>query len=90
MNGKLTLGENIADNAGLRQAFYAYKLHSNKYGKEPKLPGLENCTHEQLFFISFGHVSTCLPVKSDELFNDALSFIIPVCSRIVRRKHRLQ
>lgn len=57
IDGKLTLGENIADNGGLREAFYAYKLHVEANGKEQLLPGFEQYTHEQLLFISFGNVS---------------------------------
>lgn len=56
VNGELTLGENIADNGGLREAYYAYKIYVNNFGYEPKLPGFENYTSEQLFFISFGNV----------------------------------
>lgn len=53
LNGKLTLGENIADNGGFRASQMAYKnwLISN-HTQEIRLPGLE-FTNEQLFFISF-------------------------------------
>lgn len=56
INGELTLGENIADNGGLREAFHAYQLYKDSFGREPKLPGFEEYTHEQLLFISFGNV----------------------------------
>lgn len=56
INGEHTLGENIADNGGLREAYYAYKKYIEKNGTEKKLPGLENYTHEQLFFISLGNL----------------------------------
>lgn len=56
IDGELTLGENIADNGGLREAYYAYKLYELNYGQEMNLPGLEHFTHEQLLFISFGNV----------------------------------
>lgn len=56
IDGKLTLGENIADNGGLREAYHAYKLHVETNGKEQLLPGFEQYTHEQLLFISFGNV----------------------------------
>lgn len=56
INGELTLGENIADNGGMREAFHAYQLYKDSNGKEPKLPGFEEFTHEQLLFISFGNV----------------------------------
>lgn len=56
VNGERTLGENIADNGGLREAYYGYKLYVKKYGKEPLLPGFENFTHDQMLFISFGNV----------------------------------
>jgi membrane metallo-endopeptidase-like protein 1 len=55
LNGNNTLGENIADNGGIAQAFRAYKAFVQKHGKEPKLPGLDY-TPEQLFFIAFGQV----------------------------------
>lgn len=57
VNGKKTLGENIADNGGVREAFGALREHLAKVGPEPKLPGFENMTSEQLFFLSFGNVS---------------------------------
>lgn len=60
IDGKLTLGENIADNGGLREAYHAYKLHVETNGKEQLLPGFEQFTHEQLLFISFGNVRKCV------------------------------
>ena len=49
MDGKLTLGENIADLAGMKQSFRAYKAWREANGDEPKLAGLSN---EQLFFVA--------------------------------------
>lgn len=57
IDGELTLGENIADNGGLREAYYAYKMYTDKFGREQLLPGFEHFSHEQLLFISFGNVS---------------------------------
>lgn len=54
INGKLTLGENIADNGGFKASFMAYKNWLHKNGQEAwRLPGI-NFTSEQLFFIGFG------------------------------------
>ncbi|HEY5937106.1 MAG TPA: M13 family metallopeptidase [Kofleriaceae bacterium] len=49
INGKLTLGENIADVAGLAIAYDAYRLHYG--GKEA--PTVDGLTGDQQFFISF-------------------------------------
>jgi hypothetical protein len=57
VDSKRTLGENIADNGGLREAIRAYRKYTARRGPEPKLPGLEKLTHEQLFFLTFANVS---------------------------------
>uniref|UniRef100_A0A0N5B8Y6 Peptidase_M13 domain-containing protein n=1 Tax=Strongyloides papillosus TaxID=174720 RepID=A0A0N5B8Y6_STREA len=55
VSGILTLAENIADNGGLKIAHRAYMKYLQSIGgKEPKVPGFEDFTSEQLFFISFG------------------------------------
>lgn len=56
IDGEKTLGENIADNGGLREAFFAYNHYVKAFGEEPKLTGFENYSHEQLFFMAFGNV----------------------------------
>ncbi|XP_059609533.1 neprilysin-1 [Phlebotomus argentipes] len=55
MNGRMTQGENIADNGGLKQAFRAYKKWVRNHGAEPDLPGL-NLTHDQLFFLNYAQI----------------------------------
>uniref|UniRef100_A0AAQ5XV23 Neprilysin n=1 Tax=Amphiprion ocellaris TaxID=80972 RepID=A0AAQ5XV23_AMPOC len=52
LNGNNTLGENIADNGGIRQA---YKNYVKQHGEEPPLPGID-LSHDQLFFLNFAQV----------------------------------
>ncbi|KAJ4447085.1 hypothetical protein ANN_09074 [Periplaneta americana] len=62
INGRATLGENIADNGGLRESIRAYRNYVNRNGKEQKLPGLEHLSHEQLLYLSFANI---VAVKGD-------------------------
>ena len=51
LNGKLTLGENTADNGGVRLALLAYLAGPGKTA-----PTTEGLTPEQRFFIGFGQI----------------------------------
>jgi putative endopeptidase len=51
-NGKLTLGENLADHGGLQVSWYAYK-NATKNGGLPTIDGL---TADQRFFLAYAGV----------------------------------
>ncbi|XP_067204111.1 neprilysin-1-like [Linepithema humile] len=54
VNGRLTLGENIGDSAGVVVAYYAYKDRKAKLNEpELRLKGLEEYSDDQIFFTSF-------------------------------------
>ncbi|XP_047439160.1 endothelin-converting enzyme 1 isoform X1 [Mugil cephalus] len=67
LNGKHTLGENIADNGGLKAAYKAYVNWIEKNGEEATLPAL-GMTNHQLFFVGFAQVwcSVRTPESSHE------------------------
>ncbi|KAG5675325.1 hypothetical protein PVAND_005236 [Polypedilum vanderplanki] len=52
LNGMLTLRENIADNGGVKLAYYAFKKRSSEFN-DINLVGLESLTNDKLFYISF-------------------------------------
>ncbi|KAJ6093337.1 hypothetical protein N7486_008626 [Penicillium sp. IBT 16267x] len=54
VNGRLTLGENIADAGGLTASFHAWKKHDDAK-PDLHLPGLEAFSKEQLFFVSYAN-----------------------------------
>ncbi len=58
VNGKLTLGENIADQGGLKLAYDAYRALGGRG------PGTGGFTPEQLFFVSFAQ-SWCTKRRPD-------------------------
>jgi len=68
IDGKNSLGENIADGGGVKLAFMAYRewVKKNK-GEEPTLPVL-NRSNDELFFIGYAqkecHLSTSKSMKS--------------------------
>ncbi|XP_061774816.1 endothelin-converting enzyme-like 1 [Nerophis ophidion] len=71
VNGRLTLGENIADMGGLKLSYYAYQKWVREHGPEKPLPGLKY-THEQLFFIAFAQ-NWCMKRRSQSIYLQLLT-----------------
>uniref|UniRef100_A0A0N4ZHP9 Neprilysin n=1 Tax=Parastrongyloides trichosuri TaxID=131310 RepID=A0A0N4ZHP9_PARTI len=56
VNGKLTIGENIADNGGVKETYLAYKKSiAGEEDKQPRLPGLQDMSNDKIFFLSYAH-----------------------------------
>jgi endothelin-converting enzyme/putative endopeptidase len=70
LNGKLTLGENTADNGGMRLAWMALMEKYKQSGKKPGL--IDGMTPEQRFFLGFAQV-WCENVTEAELVRRAKS-----------------
>nr|XP_042896678.1 neprilysin-1-like [Parasteatoda tepidariorum] len=59
IDGNVTLGENIADNGGLRNAFKAFKLHlalADEHLTNRKILSGLSASPEQLFFIGYASI----------------------------------
>jgi len=63
VNGKLTLGENIADIGGLKLAFRAYRALRNGAGQRVVADGFDE---DQQFFLSFGQ-SQCTKWREERM-----------------------
>ena len=65
VNGRLTLGENIADIGGVKQAHAAYRRWQDRDGDgtAPAVPGL---TDEQLFFVAYGQIWCSLSTPEED------------------------
>ena len=68
VNGRLTLGENIGDLAGIEMAYRAYKLSLD--GKEA--PVIDGLTGDQRFFLSFAQMNRALR-REESLRNQILT-----------------
>jgi endothelin-converting enzyme len=66
VNGRLTLGENIADAGGLSVAYAAWKKRDAQR-PDPILPGFENMTKDQVFFLAFASRSCARTRPQDQV-----------------------
>uniref|UniRef100_A0A224XBN1 Putative metalloprotease n=1 Tax=Megacormus gertschi TaxID=1843536 RepID=A0A224XBN1_9SCOR len=73
VNGTRTLGENIADNGGLHQAYIAYTKWEKDNGKEKRLPGLENYDTHQLLYIAGAQPFCGIRLPPEEVYESSVS-----------------
>uniref|UniRef100_A0AAF5DI80 Peptidase M13 C-terminal domain-containing protein n=2 Tax=Strongyloides stercoralis TaxID=6248 RepID=A0AAF5DI80_STRER len=74
-NGETTQGENIADLGGQQAAYKAYRQWIKDYNngkEEERLPGLENYTPNQIFWLTYGY-SWCMKQETGNLVNQLLT-----------------
>ena len=83
LNGHLTLGENTADNGGLRIAYQALMETLAKQGPTAEDAKIDGYTPAQRFFITFGQVLSLIHIFG-ELKPDRPA-IVPSRSRCPRR-----
>ncbi|KAJ3024848.1 UNVERIFIED_CONTAM: Endothelin-converting enzyme 2 [Siphonaria sp. JEL0065] len=75
VDGKLTLGENIADNGGLLRALEAWSSDRAAKGgglRNGALPGLDEFSEEQLFFLGYGQL-WCSNMRPESLRTQVLT-----------------
>lgn len=68
INASITEEENLADNGGIKGAYEAYM--ATRPANEPPIPGFEDLSMEQIFFLSFAQ-SMCERI-SDQVLQDDL------------------
>ncbi|CAJ0583999.1 unnamed protein product, partial [Mesorhabditis spiculigera] len=74
-NGATTQGENIADLGGQEASYRAYRKYVKETlggVEEPRLPGLEEYTPNQIFWITYGF-SWCMKQSTDSLVKQMLT-----------------
>ncbi|KAI1317982.1 Peptidase M13 [Mortierella claussenii] len=86
VDGELTLGENIADNGGVKKSYESWwaRYKSDPTGKRynnQKLPGFEKFTPEQLFFIQWGRL-WCSKTRPEAIQKDLSNSHSPTKFRI--------
>ncbi|KAK4221876.1 hypothetical protein QBC38DRAFT_428337 [Podospora fimiseda] len=73
-DARFTLGENMSDAAGLSLAYAAWQAERKSMPDvwDQQLPGLDEFTHEQLFFLMFGNLwcSNYAPSQNEGLMTD--------------------
>lgn len=75
LNGARYFREGIAENGGVRQAYYAYKNWDNAYGPDPSPAGTDY-TQDQAFFISYAQTK-CFNRRDIDSFNRAYRGDVP-------------